>query len=716
MKTRVDKIRSRNDQKRNKTPRLVRAPKRTTGPAGVPQCSAHGVESGSDVPADNEVVATIWHIGRLLLFGALRLKRFLKHHLPTAAAAAMGTGLTVLAVQVASERERVAARQEFDTQAAHHLTVTRNAIDRGIGVVNAAAGLLSGSQPADRWTFGEFAAEILPVRPGLRSLQWLPRIPASQRGSYEKRAEQVDGLVGFRIMERDDQWRPVPAAERAEYFPVYYLEPFAGNESSFGEDMFAYPAYRQAMESARDSGEMTAMLERAIETPTGTQVGLLVFQPIYQSEAPVDSKEQRRAALTGFVKAEFWVGDMIDSAVREYTTPTSIDIYVVDAGSGAASNLDQPYVVYFGAAALAGRPGRPDEIKPAPNQLVSEEVWLVADRTWTISVRSADKVTGHVGSPTSWAIGIAGFALSALLSLYLATLTNRHRAIESAVALRTAELSAANQSLYEEVGRRRRIEGELRQAKEQAEVANHAKSAFLAMISHELRTPLNAILGFSEVMSEEIYGPVGNAKYRDYLHDISHSGQHLLGLINNILDLSKVEANEFTLNEEWLDLSEIVNETARLIERKAEEADIAIHMDLAPNLPLLWGDGRAIRQILINLLSNAVKFTPAGGSVTVTGLCDDSDRIVVAIADTGIGIPLEHQKRIFQPFTQVDTSLARKFEGTGLGLPLTRSLAELHRARVSLNSKPGSGTCVTVYFPPSRTGNLAVRNYARLNV
>lgn len=715
MKKRLKPIQSQKNTGRGQTKRHPNAGKRTARVADSESVSVRQSLSGAPASPPIETKHDLGASHRLRhRMGAL--VKAIRHHLPATAAALVGGLLTLLAVQVAADRELVRTRHEFDTQAEHHLAVASKAIDRSMSVINAAAGFFSGSQPADRWAFGKFVTDILPVRPGLRSVQWLPRVPAAQREEYERRAARVDGLAGFRIVERDSQWRPVPAASRDEYFPVYYAEPFKDNADRLGEDMLAYPAYRTVMEAARDSGEMRATLQRAVETATGPQVALIVFQPVYRNDAPTQSTDQRRKALVGFVTGEFLIGDMIDAAVREYTTPARIDLYVIDAGDGVAPNLDEPYVVYYGAAAVGGRPDRSVGIQPEPGQLVSEEVWLVADRTWTLSVRSADTVGGAASSPTVWAIGFAGLALTALLSLYLATLTNRNRAIEHAVAARTAELSTANRSLYEEISRRRRIEGELRNAKDQAEVANHAKSAFLAMISHELRTPLNAILGFSEVMSEEIYGPVGNDRYRNYLRDISQSGQHLLGLINNILDLSKVEANEFSLSEEWLDLASLVDETVRLIERKAEEAKLSIETDVPDSLPALWADARAVRQILINLLSNAVKFTPAGGRVTIAGTCDESSRIVLSISDTGIGIPQEHQKRIFQPFTQVDTSLARKFDGTGLGLPLTRSLAELHRARLMLRSISGKGTSVTIYFPASRTFGAAHTDYVEMNV
>lgn len=642
--------------------------------------------------------------------GRRRVRRLLNKHFAAVAAAVIGLSLTVVAVYVAGERQRISERHAFDRQAEHHLAVVGKAIDRSVSVVNAAAGMFSGSAPADRWAFGRYYEEVGPVHAGLRSLQWLPRVPADLRTSYEERAEREDGLVGFRITERDDQWRRIPAGSREEYFPVYYVGPFTENVDTLGEDMSTYPAYRAVMEKARDSGEATATLHRAIDTPVGFQVGLLMFQPVFRSDRPTSTVAERREALAGYVAGLFLIGDMIDTAVREYTTPAWIDVYVIDATE------DEPEIVYYGAAALGGQGQVPNRIEPDAGQLVTETEVTVGNRMWTISARSVDRQIGSVESFASWATGIAGLALTALLTLYLATLTNRNRAIERAVNNRTSELSAANQSLYDEIARRRRIERELRQAKEQAEVANRAKSAFLAMVSHELRTPLNAILGFSEVMSEEIYGPIGSDRYQDYLHDISRSGQHLLGLINNILDLSKVEANEFSINEERLDLREIVQDAMRLIEQKAAEVSLTIETKLPADVPALWADARAIRQILINLLSNAVKFTPAGGRVTVAVDLDKDSRLMLRISDTGIGIPAEHQKRVFQPFTQVDTSLARKFEGTGLGLPLTRSLAELHGADVTLKSAANSGTTVTVTFPVSRTDGFQPVRYAHRHV
>jgi signal transduction histidine kinase len=299
-------------------------------------------------------------------------------------------------------------------------------------------------------------------------------------------------------------------------------------------------------------------------------------------------------------------------------------------------------------------------------------------------------------------IGIIGVLLTSLLFLYLISTHNRRRLIEATVTERTAELSATNTSLKNEVRQRRRVEHELRAAKDQAEIANRTKSEFLAMISHELRTPLNAILGFSEILSSEMFGKLGDSKYRGYAEDIMSSGEHLLGLINNILDLSKVEAREFELDDEELDISEAINEALRFVADKAKEMKISVKTDIPAYLPLLRADERAIRQILINLLSNAVKFTPERGRVIVGAEIGGNGSFVLSVSDTGIGIPADHIERVLQPFAQVDTSLARKFEGTGLGLPLTKSLVELHGGILELDSRPDEGTTVRVIFDRSR--------------
>ncbi len=257
-------------------------------------------------------------------------------------------------------------------------------------------------------------------------------------------------------------------------------------------------------------------------------------------------------------------------------------------------------------------------------------------------------------------------------------------------------------TIHTDITGQKNREDALMRAKEAAELANQTKSEFLANVSHELRTPLNAIIGFSELMRDQIYGPIGNPRYLEYAEDVVESGHHLLSVINDILDVSKAEAGKLQLVEQLVDVAKVVNSARRIVEERAERAVVALLMDIPADLPPLYADERKLKQIVLNLLSNAIKFTPQGGEVAVAARIEDNGDMTISVTDTGIGIAEEDIPKALSAFGQVDSSLSRKFQGTGLGLPLCRSLVELHGGSLTLESKVGEGTRVSCRFPRTR--------------
>jgi two-component system cell cycle sensor histidine kinase PleC len=237
---------------------------------------------------------------------------------------------------------------------------------------------------------------------------------------------------------------------------------------------------------------------------------------------------------------------------------------------------------------------------------------------------------------------------------------------------------------------------------QESQKANRSKSEFLATISHELRTPLNAVIGFSEILKKQMFGPLGNVKYTDYVDDIHRSGSHLLSIINDILDLAKAESGRLELDEREVDVAEIMQRCMRMCHERAHSGRVRLYPSQNLGPVLVRADERLLFQVVLNLVSNAIKFTPEGGEVRLSVAANADEGVVLKVSDTGIGIAPEDIARVLRPFEQVESSLTRRHGGTGLGLPYAMRLAELHNGKLTIESALGKGTTATIWLPPER--------------
>jgi len=267
-----------------------------------------------------------------------------------------------------------------------------------------------------------------------------------------------------------------------------------------------------------------------------------------------------------------------------------------------------------------------------------------------------------------------------------------------------------HRGIFRDITEEVKVSMQLREAKNRAEDASRSKSEFLAHMSHELRTPLNAIIGFSETMSLGVFGQIEQPKYREYVANIHDSGKHLLSIINDILDISRIESGKGELSEEIVDVYALIQDCMRMIEGRAVDVGHTLTVETPPVLPGLWADKRMLKQILINLLGNAVKFTPDGGEITLYARMTNEDALGLSVRDNGPGIPERDLARVLTPFDRGDAHTRNSAQGSGLGLPLSKMLMEMHGGTLDLKSAVGQGTRVTVAFPPERTRRQATAN------
>jgi len=534
-------------------------------------------------------------------------------------------------------------------------------------------------------TDGEFETYVIPILKNntyIQSLSWTPRISHSQREYYEEKMA-TEGYLDFHITEQSEDGTLIEASQREEYYPVHYVEPLKRNDALFGFDLRSIPSLEKVLRQSRDTGKIMASEKFKYLQDNQNNAGIFVFAPYYETKTIPVTLENRRQNLNGFLVGFYRVAEMMNQMVQPYQAK-GVNLVVYDADASPGNNK------------LYG------DLLPNPRREFKNLINF-SGRNWFLLWQASDEFNNGPKKTSAWWIagGVQMFAI--FLAIIFEMMASRTHQVENEVRIRTGELTQANENLKLEIQARSKAEKELHTAKEEAELANKAKSIFLANMSHEIRTPMNAILGYSQILKrDEHLSP----DQKTNIENILRSGDHLLNLINDILNISKIEAGKMELNVADFDLVELIHEISTMFQPRCREKQIRLTLNFPQaDSILVRGDEIKLKQILINLLGNAVKFIETG-EITFRVTPEKANRFLFEVIDTGKGIPGEHQKNIFEPFHQ-EAEGAEK-GGAGLGLAIVKKQIELMGGKLSLDSKPGKGSsfAFTLHLPPAK--NLTV--------
>jgi signal transduction histidine kinase len=589
--------------------------------------------------------------------------------------------VTIALYLLTSGWEHHRIRLEFERLASRGAEAFEVELERNLEVLHSVERFYSSRGEVDRQEFHRFVSPLFPGRPGLMAVSWDPRVPGESRAAFESSIRR-SGHSDFVITERDSGDHLVPARPRGQYVPILYLEPTDGQQALLGFDLASDPVRVDALDRARDLGVPAATGRITLVQNPPSSDGVVIFQPIFRSQASPQTQTERRANLLGYVSGVVQIGVLLGAA-GERVDPASIGLGLYDE-----TDPGEPRLIH----ALAPAGGAPENgAAPGVSRALRWERRLeVAGRRWMLRFEPTPDYALAQRSWGAWLVLAGGLLFAGLLQAFLLILTGSTVRTESLVAARTAELVAANRSLSEEMLSRTLAE-------ERALEAVRAKSQFLATMSHELRTPLNSVLGFSNVLLENREGHLAPQEVT-WLQRVQANGRHLLALINSVLDLSKVEAGRTALDLTQVALGPLIDDIVAHLAPLVVGRPIELRGQVPAPLQEIEADLPKLRQILLNLTSNAVKFTEAG-RIVIRVVADRRGRpIRLEVEDSGIGIPTDRHEAIFEAFEQGDNSISRRYGGTGLGLAISRSLAHLMGFRLSLRSEAGVGSTFVLHL------------------
>ena len=602
----------------------------------------------------------------------------LRRYWPAAVVACVGLTASLGAFHLARNAARDKLAAELTIEAENRGRGLQEVLSRYQGTIEGFAASFPYPQ-LDRERFKAYAQNVFLashiLRSGLQALTWAPRVRGSDRSSFEE-AARAEGFADYHIRELGADGELKTAESRGVYFPLRYSEPVS-SAAPLGLDVLSDSARVETVRRALATGRIEATSQSALHAGGSAS---LIFVPVYGPSSAESRTRGDAAAPLGILVFRLFISPAIDAIVQALEpVHRDLEMYVLDDGAP----VGQRVIYYRPAGQFSSAEPRPDEALALADPIYGSSLTF-AGRDWTVILRPTPQFIAAALNHVGWTEFGAGLMITLLLIVY--QISSRARA---------DRLGLLTENLRQEIAVRR-------SAEEAAQAASRAKSDFLANMSHELRTPLNAIIGFSELMCKELFGPINNRRYVEYSNDIQESAKHLLMVINEVLDFSRAEAGALTLNESEIDPEQVIHSARRIVEERAMAAGLTLETAVPEGLPNLRADEHMLKQMLINLLWNAIKFTPEGGRICILAERGAAGTLLIEIADTGIGMAPDEIPIALKPFRQVDSSLTRKYGGTGLGLPLVKSRIEFHGGSLAIASAPGVGTTVTLIFPASR--------------